>query len=202
MRSTVFHLVSPVINGTIILPTLQGIGERPVYPPASVSSGLAWPWAGARPTAGSTAGRDGRDGRGRRCGVLQVVKTAQSRGRTERTLFKAFRDYRGPIKFARCGFPWEKTTSRPVASRISCSAALAENNDVRLSSRKVACSSVVPTTSTGNPGSVYTDCETAYAVISALRRRALCGAQESAERRNPLLSHYRLLHPSHRAGKR
>jgi hypothetical protein len=45
--------------------------------------------------------------------------------------------------------------------RISCSAALAENNDVRLSSRKVAWSSVVPTTSTGNPGSVYTNCEIA-----------------------------------------
>jgi hypothetical protein len=52
----------------------------------------------------------------------------------------------------------EKISSLP---RISCSAALAENNDVRLSSRKVACSPVVPTTSTGNPGSVYTNCETA-----------------------------------------
>ena len=64
-------------------------------------------------------------------------------------------------KIARCGFPWEKTTKRPVAPRISCGAALAENNYVRLSSRKVACSSAVPPTSTGNPGSVYTNCETA-----------------------------------------
>jgi hypothetical protein len=32
---------------------------------------------------------------------------------------------------------------------------------VRLSSQKVACSSVVPPTSTGNPGSVYTNRETA-----------------------------------------
>jgi hypothetical protein len=36
MRSTAFHLVSPVINGMIILPTLPGIGERPVYLPASL----------------------------------------------------------------------------------------------------------------------------------------------------------------------
>src|SRR5277367_4090769 len=32
---------------------------------------------------------------------------------------------------------------------------------VRLSSRKAACCSVAPTSSTGNPGSVYTNCETA-----------------------------------------
>jgi hypothetical protein len=32
---------------------------------------------------------------------------------------------------------------------------------VRLSSRKAACSSVAPQRSTGNPGSVYTNCETA-----------------------------------------
>jgi len=70
-----------------------------------------------------------------------------------------FRNYCGPIKIARCGFPWEKTTKRPVASRISCIAALAEDNYVRLSSRKVACSSVVPPTFTGNPGSIYTNCE-------------------------------------------
>jgi hypothetical protein len=62
----------------------------------------------------------------------------------------------------RGGFPWEKTTKRPIAP-ISCSAALAENHDVRLSSKKVACSLLVPPTSTGNPGSVYTHCETALA---------------------------------------
>jgi hypothetical protein len=83
------------------------------------------------------------------CGVSRVVKTAQSRERTERTLLQHFRNYCGAIKVARCGFPWEKTTKRPVASRISCSAALAENSDVRLSSWKVACSWVVPITSTG-----------------------------------------------------
>jgi hypothetical protein len=30
------------------------------------------------------------------------------------------RNYCGMIRIARCGFPWEKTTKRPVASRISC----------------------------------------------------------------------------------
>ena len=34
---------------------------------------------------------------------------------------------------------------------------------VRLSSRKAACSSMAPPTSTGNPGSIYTNCETAIA---------------------------------------
>ena len=72
-----------------------------------------------------------------------------------------FRKHCGLKKIARCGFPWEKTTKRPVAPRISCGAALAENNYVRLSSRKVAWSSAVPPTSTGNPGSAYTNCETA-----------------------------------------
>jgi hypothetical protein len=41
-----------------------------------------------------------------------------------------------------------------------------------------------------------------YALISALRRRALAGRRNTAERRNPSLSHYRLLSPSHHAGKR
>jgi hypothetical protein len=49
---------------------------------------------------------------------------------------KHFRNYCGPIKLATCGFPWEKTTKTPAASRISGRAALAGNNDVRLSSRK------------------------------------------------------------------
>jgi hypothetical protein len=42
-------------------------------------------------------------------------------------------------------------------------AALTEGNDVRLSLRKAASSSMAPTSSTGNPGSVYTNCETALA---------------------------------------
>src|ERR1700678_4081904 len=78
-------------------------------------------------------------------------------------VLEQFRNYCGLIKIARCGFLWEKTTKRPISSRISCIATLAEDNDVRLSLRKVACSSVAPTTSTGNPGSVYTNCETALA---------------------------------------
>ena len=40
--------------------------------------------------------------------------------------------------------------------------ALVERSDVRLSSRKAACSSVATQSSTGNPGSVYTNSETAY----------------------------------------
>jgi len=76
-----------------------------------------------------------------------------------------FRNYCGLTKIARCGFPWEKTTKRPITSRIPCSAALAENNYVRLSSQKVACSSVFPSTSTGNPGSVCTNCKTALAGV-------------------------------------
>jgi hypothetical protein len=72
---------------------------------------------------------------------------------------------------------------------------------VRLSSRKVACSSVFPTTSTGNPGSVCTNCETAYAVNSALRRQRPCGAQECCGQAEPftLMSPYRFGSPSHHA---
>jgi hypothetical protein len=43
-----------------------------------------------------------------------------------------------PHVVGRSGLPWEKTTKRLVAFRISCSAALAKNNYVRLSSQKVA----------------------------------------------------------------
>jgi hypothetical protein len=38
------------------------------------------------------------------CGVFQVVKTAQSRGRTGRTLLTAFRNSSGATRLARCGF--------------------------------------------------------------------------------------------------
>ncbi len=41
-----------------------------------------------------------------------------------RAPLKQFRNYCGLIKIARSGFPWEKTTKRPVAPRISCDAAL------------------------------------------------------------------------------
>jgi hypothetical protein len=37
-----------------------------------------------------------------------------------------FRNYCGLIKIARCGFPWEKTTKRPIASAYThCETALA-----------------------------------------------------------------------------
>jgi hypothetical protein len=76
------------------------VGERPVCHPASVSSGLGWPQAGVQ-----------------WCGVFQVVKTAQSRGRTERTLHTALsqlllRDKGREVWFSlgenhekACGFP-------------------------------------------------------------------------------------------------
>jgi hypothetical protein len=62
---------------------------------------------------------------------------------------------------ARSGFPWQKTTKGDVAPPDFLRAALTEGNHVRLSSRKAACSSMAPPSSTGNPGSVYTNCETA-----------------------------------------
>ena len=102
-------MVSPVANGTIILPTRQVLMNAP--------SILRRPCHLAADGLGPVPGG---------CGVLQVVKTAQSRGRTERTLFfQHFRNYCGAIKVARCGFPWEKTTKRPVASvYTNCETAL------------------------------------------------------------------------------
>ena len=80
--SSVFHLVSPVANGTIILPTRQVLMNAP--------SILRRPCHLAADGLGPVPGG---------CGVLQVVKTAQSRGRTERTLFlQHFRNYCGAIK--------------------------------------------------------------------------------------------------------
>ena len=80
------------------------------------------------------------------------------------TVLKRFRNYCGLIKIARSGFPWEKSTKRSVAPPDFLRAALTEGNDVRLSSRKAACSSMAPPSSTGNPGSVYTNCKTAVAL--------------------------------------
>jgi hypothetical protein len=60
-------------------------------------------------------------------------------------------------------FLWEKTTKGDVAPPDFLRVALTEGDDVRLSSRKAACSSMAPPGSTGNPGSVYTNCETAIA---------------------------------------
>jgi hypothetical protein len=121
------------------------------------------------------------------CGVFQVVKTAHQEDALSAPCLQHFRNYCAATKVARRGCPWEKTTKRPVAPRIACGAALAENDYVRLSSRKVACSSSVPPTSTGNPGSICINCETVYAVISALHRRALAGRRNAAERLNPSL---------------
>jgi hypothetical protein len=97
--------------------------------------------------------------------VFQVFKTAQSRERTERTLLKALSQLPWPDKGREVWFFLGRKPRKGLSlAGFSCSAALAENNDVRLSSRKVACT----------------------------------------DRRDPslLISHYRLLHPSHRADKR
>ncbi len=51
-------------------------------------------------------------------------------------------------------------------------AALVESSDMRLSSRKAACSSVALQSSTGNPGSVYTNRETALANIEIVNNQA------------------------------
>ena len=71
--------------------------------------------------------------------------------------------YSGLIKIARCGFPWKKTTRRPAASPIPCSAAPIEEATCGFLGGKHACSSLAAQSSTGNPVSVYTHCETALA---------------------------------------
>src|SRR5580658_6038975 len=76
---------------------------------------------------------------------------------------RRIRNYCGLITMARSGFPWEKTTKRRLAFPDFLRAALTEGNDVRLSLRKAACSLMAPPSSTGNPGLVYTNCETAVA---------------------------------------
>jgi hypothetical protein len=68
---SVFHLVSRVTNGTISLPTRYELANVP-FVTQRPASGLGWPQAGVR-----------------WCGVFQVVKTAQSRERTGRTLLTA-----------------------------------------------------------------------------------------------------------------
>jgi hypothetical protein len=61
----VFHLISPVTNGTISSSSAAGRQRSRL----SFGNRIIWPRAGDR-----------------WCGVFQVVKTAQSRGRTERPL--------------------------------------------------------------------------------------------------------------------
>src|ERR1700722_73271 len=59
-----------------------------------------------------------------------------------------FRNYCGLVKVARSGFPWEKTTKGEVAPPYFLRAELTEGREVRLSSRKAACSSMAPSSST------------------------------------------------------
>jgi hypothetical protein len=123
---SVLHLVGPVTNGTISLLTHYRLANVP-----SVQRPSYLAWDGLRPVLG---------------GVFQVVKTAQSRERTERTLLKALSQLQWPDNGREV---WSRraprlagaggTTKRPVAS-------------------------------------VCTNCETAFAVVSALRRRPPRGA--------------------------
>jgi len=84
----------------------------------------------------------------------RVNAVSVQRGTDRRPGSKRFRNYCALIKIARSGFPWEKATKRYLAFPDFLRAALTEGNDVRLSSRKAACSSTAPPRSTGNPGSV------------------------------------------------
>ena len=110
-------------------------------------------------------------------GSFRVTKQDKStqffvqRGIDRRPGSKRFRNYCGLIKIARSGFPWEKTTKGSLAFPDFLRAALTEGNDVRLSSRKAACSSMAPPSSTGNPGSVYTNCETASVPLHLMQGR-------------------------------
>ena len=96
-----------------------------------------------------------------------------------------FRNYCDLIKIARCGFPGKKTTKRAFAFPNFLRAALAEGNDVRLSLGKAACSSMAPPSSTGNPASVYTNCETALAAHARLLRRASLFSRKRANASSP-----------------
>ena len=66
-------------------------------------------------------------------------------------------------------------------------AALIEGNDVRLSSRKAACSSRASPSSTGNPGSVYTNCETAVALRLITAKRLVRTKRVKRAKRTKLL---------------
>jgi hypothetical protein len=87
---SVFHLVSPVTNGTISLPTCYGLAHVPFViqrPSTALRSGRddnSFAGDGLRPVSGGVG--------------FQVVKTAQSRGRTERTLLKALSQLPWPDK--------------------------------------------------------------------------------------------------------
>jgi hypothetical protein len=100
--------------------------------------------------------------KGLRPGTFQVVKTTQSRGRTERTLLNALSQLRWHDEGCEVWF------------------SLGENHE------KVCRFGLHP----------LRNC--IHAVISALRRRALSGRRNAADRRKSVTSmaHYGLLHPS------
>jgi hypothetical protein len=96
------------------------------------------------------------------CMAIYSVSCASTRGLVAplKWPLERFRNYCGLIKVTRSSFPWEKTTKGDVAPPDFLRAALTGGIVCGLSSRKAACSSVAPPNSTGNPGSVYINCET------------------------------------------
>jgi len=115
---------------------------------------------------------------------------------TGKSGFPGFPAARHSPRATMCGFlrgkphavRWHHQAPQEIrVSRISCSAALTEGNDVRLSSRKAACSSMAPPSSTGNPGSVYTNCETAVALRLITAKRPLIMMRNKRTMRTKLL---------------
>ena len=139
----------PVTNRTISLPTRYVLAIVPFVIRRPWSSGLGWPGL-----SGVVA-------------FPKLSKLLNQEDALSAPWLTAFSQLRGPIKVARCGFPWEKTTKRPNTS-------------------------------------ICANCETAYAVNSALRRRRPRGAQECCGQAEPfnLMSPYRFGSPSHHARKR
>ena len=91
---SVFHLVSPVKRDGISAYALR-IGERPVYRPASVSSGLD----GLGPVSGGVV-------------FSKLSKLLNQEDALSAPCLLHFRNYCGAIKVARFGFPWIRSLPR------------------------------------------------------------------------------------------
>ena len=85
-------------NGTISLPTRWVLAIVPFVIRRPWSSLLGWP------------------GLSRGVAFPKLSKLLNQEHALSAPCLKHFRNYSGPIRVARCGFPWEKTTKRPVAS--------------------------------------------------------------------------------------
>jgi hypothetical protein len=92
-------LNSPVTKRDDILIYALRIGERP-----ACRTGVRVIWLG--PVTGDVV-------------LSKLSKLLNQEDALSAPCLKHFRNYCGAIKLARCGFPWEKTTKRPIAPRIS-----------------------------------------------------------------------------------